>query len=189
MIARSLSRIRRFLRENRGSVSAETVLVLPLVLWAYLATFEYYDAFGTITRNMKATYTIADLISRQTDTVTPTYIDGLTDLYSYLNKNPPGVWTRITTVGWSATPDANGNQYYVQWSYATNNNPELDDTSLQDYIGRLPTIAQGDTLIVVETHMDYQPMFSIVGLQDQTFNQVVITRPRISAQVAWDPTS
>lgn len=183
----ALSRLRHFLRDSRGSVSAEAVLVLPIVLWAYLATFQYYDAFGTIARNMKATYTLADLISRQTQTVTPAYINGLTNLYSYLNHNPPGVWTRVTTVGWDPNAGASG-QYYVQWSYATNSNPALTDTTLQSYIGRLPTITGGDTLIVVETHMTYVPSFDIVGMQTQTYNQLVVTRPRISAQVAWDAT-
>lgn len=193
MIASTPSRIRRFLRDSRGSVSAEAVLVLPLVLWAYLATFQYYDAFGTITRNMKATYTIADLISRQTGTVTPAYIDGLNNLYAYLNKDPSGVWTRITAIGWDPTVGSSG-AYFVQWPYATDGkvelpSEELDDVSLQSYVGRLPVIAAGDTLIMVETHMTYTPAFSIVGLQQQTFNQLVITRPRISPQIAWDPGS
>jgi hypothetical protein len=181
MILRNLSRVWRFLRDNRGSVSAEAVIVLPLVIWAYLATYEYFDVFGTITRNMKATYTIADLISRQTQDVTQNYIDGLDSLYSYLNHNPQGVWTRVTSIGWDPT----SSKYYVGWSLVSNpNDPQLDSTTLQSYVSRLPVMAQGDTLIMVETHMDYQPVFKINYLANtQTFTQTVITRPRISPQV------
>lgn len=187
MFARAFTRIRRFFRDNRGSVSAEALIVMPLVLWAYLATYEYFDAFGTITRNMKATYTIADAISRQTATVTPVYINGLNSLYSYLNKNPSGAWTRITCVSWDPNAGTAG-QYYVMWSYGTGTEPPLDDTTLQPYAPRLPNITEGDTLILVETHMNYNPPFPIVGLQSQQFTQLVVTRPRISPQIAFDPT-
>lgn len=180
----SLSRVLRFLRDARGSVAIETLIILPFVLWAYLGTYQFYDAYGTKTRNLRATYTIADLISRQTQTVTPAYIDGLTSLYSYLDHNPPGVWARVTCVSWDPNAGASG-MYYVMWSYATNSNPALDDTTLQSYVPRLPTIAQGDTLILVETHMIYHPIARLVGMPTMTLNQTVITRPRISPQVSF----
>lgn len=187
MTARLLTRFRHFLGDRRGSVSAEALIVLPLVLWAYLATYQYYDAFGTITRNMQATYTIADAISRQTDNVSQTTANGMNALYAYLNKNPQGTWTRITEVSWDPNVGSSG-QYYVMGGCVTGNNPLLDDNSLQAYTSRLPTIADGDTLIMVETHMNYTPAFSLVGLKPMIFNQLVVTRPRISPQVVFDDT-
>ena len=184
---RPLSFLRRALRSGRGSVSVETMLILPLVIWSYLATYEYFDVFGKVTNNLRATYTIADLLSRQTGTVTPTYIDGLTTLYSFLDQYPPGVWTRVTCVSWDPNAGSNG-LYYVMWSYATNNHTALVDSTLQTYVSRLPTIAQGDTLIMVETHMTYVPMIELYGVHTMPLDELVITRPRISPQVAFSST-
>lgn len=181
----ALARLRAFAEDNRAAVAAEAVIVLPFVLWAYLATFQYYDAFGTITRNLRASYTIADLISRETNTVTPSYIQGLNSLYGYLNRNPPGVWTRVTEVGWQPPQGNNPGRYYVSWSYATNANPALTNTTLQSFVPKLPTIVSGDTLLMVETHMQYTPLVNFVGMTKSTFKQLVITRPRISPQIVF----
>lgn len=195
MTHRILSHLRRFWKGTEASVSAEAVLVLPLVLWAYLGTYTYYDIFGTITRNMKATYTLADLLSRQVDTVTGTDLNGMDRLYAYLNHNPSGVWIRVTTISWqSDASSADGGYYYPMMTYATDGTKQLTDKGLseddlQAYKSRLPAISEGDTLIMVETHMTYKPLFKIVGIQQQNFTQTVITRPRISPQVDIDPTS
>ncbi|OIQ67996.1 hypothetical protein GALL_504180 [mine drainage metagenome] len=183
-----LRRFRRFFREQHGTATVETVLVLPLLIWTHLATYEYFDAFGTITRNMRATYTLADMISRQTGTVTPTYVQGMETLYAFLNHNPPNAWVRVTAVSWDPNAGSNG-QYFVMWSQATDTaDTKLDDISIQGYTSKLPTITSADTLIMVETRMTYVPTFTIAGLPTQTFAQTVVTQPRLSAQVAFNGT-
>ena len=176
--------LRRFRKDSRGTISAEAIVALPLLIWTHLATYEYFDAFSIITRNEKATYTLADMISRQTGTVTPTFIDWMLSLYDYLNHQPANSWVRVTTIGWDPNAGSSG-QYYVMWSYATNNGVLLDDTTLQSYTARLPTIATGDSLIMVETSMTYTPAFQLAVLPTGDLQQLVVTRPRISPQVAW----
>ena len=39
-----LQMLRDFGRDEKGTIMAETVIVLPLLLWAYLALFVYWDA-------------------------------------------------------------------------------------------------------------------------------------------------
>jgi Flp pilus assembly protein TadG len=181
-----LNRFRRFCREQHGTATVEMVLVLPLLIWTHLATYEYFDAFGTITRNMRATYTLADMISRQTGTVTPTYVQGMESIYAFLNNNPPNAWVRVTAVSWDPNAGQNG-QYFVMWSQATDTaNTKLDDISIQGYTSKLPNITSSDTLIMVETRMTYVPAFSIGGVAQQTFMQTVVTQPRLSAQVAFN---
>ena len=97
-----LNRFRRFSRDQSGTAVVETVLVLPLLIWAHLATYEFFDAFSTITRNMRATYTLADMISRQTGPVSHSYVQGMEQLYAFLNNNPPNAWVRVT--GYAGAP-------------------------------------------------------------------------------------
>ena len=38
-------RLARFSSDQTGSTTVEAVLILPLLLWAYVAMFVYFDAF------------------------------------------------------------------------------------------------------------------------------------------------
>lgn len=179
-----LERLRLFWSDTRAAVTAEALIVLPFMIWAHIGTYEYFNAFSAINTNAKATYTLADILSRQRGTITPATIDGLNGLYSYLNHDATTTWTRVTCVSWD--PNAGTSwKYYVMWSYATGNHSALTDTTLQDYTTKLPTITQGDTLIVVETHMLYVPTFNVPGSTTRDIYQMVVTRPRISPQVAF----
>ena len=64
-----LKRLRLFTDDNRGSIPTEGVLAFTMLIWWYLASFQFFDAFRQKNINLKAAYTIADLISRQTDAI------------------------------------------------------------------------------------------------------------------------
>jgi hypothetical protein len=94
---------RRFLREERGAILAETVIVLPVLFWAYLGSYVYFDAFSTKNTAMRATYTIADLISRQTNTLTPSDIEGMNKVFDFITAAPRRGFTthiRVTDVSY-----------------------------------------------------------------------------------------
>ncbi len=43
------ARLRRFLRQDEsGALMAEAVLVLPFMLWSYLALFVYWDSYRAV---------------------------------------------------------------------------------------------------------------------------------------------
>ena len=75
--------------------------------------------------------------------------------------------------------------YKVQWSYGTHGMPLLTNANVNDYASRLPTIPAGDTLIVMETWLDYTPAFDVGGLEPRTFKEFIATRPRFVAQVPF----
>ena len=178
------TRLGAFLRDTRGAVTAEALVALPLLIWAHLATYQYFDAFQTLARNQKATYTLADAISRQTGTVTPAFITGMNTLYAYLDGSvAESTAIRVTCISWNPALGSSG-QYYVVWSDASGAGAALTSTTLQSLISRFPVIAASDTLIMVETKIGYTPAFKI-GLQPQMLNSYVITRPRISPQVVY----
>ena len=67
----------RFRRDEAGTLMAEAVLVLPFMLWSYLALFVYWDSYRAVNTVQKAAYTVSDMISRERTSVTEAYIVGM----------------------------------------------------------------------------------------------------------------
>lgn len=187
MITHTIRNLRRFSRDTRGSVVVEAVLILPLLLWAYTATFVFFDAYHTETRNLRATYTIADLVSRQTRMLHASDIDGMNKVFDMLNNTAVTGQTtaiRITDVQW----DQKSKSYKVIWSDGTNGMPPQTDASINLMADKLPDLSDGDTELVVETWLTYKPAFDPIfgaGLTARTLYQMVTTRPRLSPQVKF----
>ena len=79
------ARLRRFLRQDEsGTLMAEAVLVLPFMLWSYLALFVYWDSYRAVNTVQKAAYTISDMISREMLPVNQTYVNGMRTMMEYL---------------------------------------------------------------------------------------------------------
>lgn len=171
----------RFSRDQRGSTTVEAVLILPLLLWAYVAMFVYFDAFKVQNANLRAAYTIADMISRQTDSIDANYVNGLRTVFDYLVGIETTTSVRASSVFW----DGVSNSYKVSWSYGTGTMPLLTNANINDYATKLPIIPVGDTLIVIETWLDYTPAFEVGGLQPRTFKEFIATRPRFVAEVPF----
>lgn len=176
--------IRHFLKGTRGSMTVEAALILPLLFWALIATLVFFDAFRQQNIAMKASYTLSDLISRETDTLSPDDIDGLNGVFDYLTFSNHPSWIRVTSIRWDAT-DA---EFKVNWSHATKDNDALTDLTLQDKANIIPAMAVGDSVVLVETYMIYEPPFR-VGLDANWTVNAVVTRPRFASQVVFDPLS
>lgn len=170
--------LRRFRRDEKGQLLVETVLVLPILIWAYLSLFTYWDAFRALNTFQKASYSISDVLSRNQG-VTPTYVAGLQTTMDYLVDADTPVKMRVTSVVFSALR----NRFEVEWS----NSPggamtPLTTSTLQTYAASIPAMTDGNTVVIVETEMNYTPTFQI-GADAQVFKEFVVTRPRFYARV------
>lgn len=166
--------LRAFGRDEKGTIVAEAVVVLPLFLWAYIALFVYWDAFRSMNTVQKAAFTISDMISREQTGIASAYVDGMSDVMEYLIDDDQDARMRVSSVTWS---DDN-NQFEIHWSASPGNSMSpLTTSSLQDYAYEIPTMAAGDFVIIVEIEVDYIPAFDI-GMPDQVFRQFIVTRPR-----------
>lgn len=180
----ALSRaLRRFARDEEASVIAEAVLVLPLLLWAYIGLFVYWDCFRSLNTVQKATYTIADMITRERTGITSTYVDGLKEVVDYLIDSDQTARLRVSSIYWSTT----NSRYEVHWSRSTEAGvlPALTTTTLQAYAAEIPTLAAGEYLVIVEVQVPYVPAFN-VGITNQTFNFFIVTRPRFLMCIPMD---
>ena len=171
--------VRRFTRSEQGSISVEAMLVFPVLLWCYLGTFVFFDAFRSQSTNLKAAYTIGDTLSRETGYVTPIYMDSLFALQKFLVDEDNGIaQLRVSVYRYRASD----NTYRVNWSQTRGGAVALTDTLLAQLRTNLPRMPNNEIAILVETWVGYHPTYS-VGLQDFTFNDLVVTRPRFAAQL------
>lgn len=172
---------RRFAGDERGSLSIEAVLMLPLLAWCFLGTFVFFDAYRMKSVNTKAAYTIGDTVSRETAYVTPEYVDGMYDLQNFLLNTDENVSLRVSAIGF----DEDSGNFFVRWSASRGGVGDLTDAYLNDNATAIPDMDPTETAIVVETWVDYEPAYS-VGISDFTFRDLTVTRPRFAGQICWN---
>lgn len=174
----------RWLRDTRGTLTVETIIVLPMLLVAFLALVVFYDAFRTQKVNVSASYTLSDLISRQVAPITPAYMEGLHDIYDHISRTNHATSLRVSSVYWNVIAQ----EYQVVWSYATRGGAALGNAELNQSVDRLPIIPRSDTVILMEAVMHYRPPVTL-GLGNQRFAHFVVTRPRFAPQIVFQPTT
>lgn len=177
--------MRRFMRSEEGSISVEAMLILPILVWCYLGTFVFFDAFRSQSTNLKAAYTIGDTLSRETEYITPSYMDSLSALQTFLVDEDNGMARLRVSVYRFQESD---NTYRVNWSRTRGGGLQLTDTMLADLRSNLPRMLNAEIAILVETWVGYHPTYS-VGLQDFTFTDLVVTRPRFAGQLCANITN
>ena len=90
-----LARIKRFRQDTAGNGTIEFCLFMPILFWAYGASYVFFDAYRQSAMNLKAAYTVGDLISRETQAITPAYIDSLYNITKLLTRTDTPMSMRI----------------------------------------------------------------------------------------------
>lgn len=180
---------RRFWREDHASLTVEAVLILPLLLWAFLAVYGFFDVYRERNLAIKGNFAISDLLSRETNNVTPAYMDGIASVYKYLTRSGSEAWVRVTVVHCNEDCADNDNRELdLEWSAATGTALELDQADLNQYYNEVvPIIPFGERVVMVETHKEFTPAFSarLTGVGARDLDDVVMTRPRFAPTLAW----
>ncbi len=178
------ARLAAFRDDARGSLSVEAALILPLLCWFYVASFVWFDAFRTQNANLKASYTLADMLSRETDPITETYLKGLNKVYDYLTTTRHPTYIRVTTVKCTDDCATEARTLQVDWSYATEGRTKHTNATLGAFKDKIPLMPQGDTVILLETFMAYEPLFN-AGLPAKSLENYIVTRPRFAPQLLY----
>jgi Flp pilus assembly protein TadG len=188
---RVLSTLQDFKTSQNGSVSIELCLMVPIMLWALLSTFVYFDAYRAEAKSNRAGLTIADMISRERDSVDSGYITAARSLLRALSETGTDPRIRVTTYSWDDT----SKRYEVEWSQHRGMTEELTTAMLVGMENRLPIMADGARSILVETEVDYVAPFSMgIGpFSDTNLNPIVlrtftVISPRFMPTVCYDPT-
>lgn len=137
--------LRRFMMGNEGSMTVEAIIMFPLLCWAYVATFAFFDAFQARSTNLKATFTVADMISRELEAVDAPFMEGLLDIFEFLsNSADDETWLRVTSVVCTEDCDKDSRVLVKDWSYATGDNYTLTDVDVKNYGDRVPVMPVHD---------------------------------------------
>lgn len=176
--------VQRFHRAETGSLSLEAALILPMLIMILMFCYIYFGAFEAKARANKANYTISDYLSRQTNPVDATFLDGLADLYRFLN-NEGDIDMRISALKYTEDSFGTGS-HVLSWSYAVGDMSILTPDTIAEVESRLPILAVGEEVLLIETVRPWSSPFNVLGL-DNTFNfaDVVTTKPRFAAQVPF----
>lgn len=179
-----------FLRDENGLVLAEGLLMLPLMVWALVAMFIYWDVFRTINVTQKAAYGVADLLSRQRDVIPTTFANGLQNVMDFLTPGGHPVKMRITSFE-CVSPTAlvcnstSGN-YKLLFSFSPGGKvATLNEANIQAWkADKIPMLNNTESVFVVETTVEFKAQLQtalagfLVGVEDSIFGQFIVTRPR-----------
>lgn len=183
-----------YLKDEEGALLVEFMILLPMMIWAFVALVVYWDVFKTINVSQKAAYSIADLLSRQV-IVTEDFLDGMEDVMDFLTPGVGDSRVRITSLRFEANNLAitTDDVYEIIFTHSSDTTlaPEYTAVTVQNLKPMIPIMDNQDSVIIVETWVDFTPDFDIgvlnmaPGLGDQTFTQFIVTRPR-SREVCLD---
>lgn len=171
-----------FARDEEGGLSIEAVFALPMLVWAITATFVFWDAFKTMNISQKATYTVADMLSREVAPINDNYMTSMHEIYDFLSGDAGANAIRVSVVTLTTNTTTNTDELQLVWSEGVNVPGYNDLAIIQD---RLPSLSLGEQIIVVETEQEWAPAFA-VGLASYRFREVALARPRFAPQLVWD---
>jgi nitrate reductase NapE component len=178
------SALARFRDDCRGQIMVETVIMFPLLVWALAGGYEFFEVYRFQSVREKATYTVADMFSRELSSVNATYMDNTKVLFDEITNDDASNQIRVSVIKY----DADSDEYSVKWSAVRGTGPyeALRDNDVARAHDSLPIMGDGEEVILVESRSTYDPVFS-VGLSDDT---VVSTRQftaiRFAPQLCWE---
>ena len=175
----------KFSKSEQGGMSVDAMFALPILIWAITATFVFFDAFKTLNVGQKATYTVADMLSREEEPIDADYLTTMREMFTYLSNGTRNHAIRVTVVHMAEDADTGEKFRQMIWSEGTGGIDGHDD--LETIESRLPDMAVGDQMIVVESTQQWSPAFA-VGLASYNFHEFAISRPRFAPQLCWEGT-
>ncbi|KNG92654.1 TadE/TadG family type IV pilus assembly protein [Pseudaestuariivita atlantica] len=172
----------RFRNDERGNMTVEAVILLPILIVMFIAMFVLFDYFRAHSVAGKTAYTVGDMISRETDYITPGYMDGAMNLVTFMNGTDAATaGLRVTVIGYDGPNDA----LTLEWSWTEGTGyAPLNEAQVNALRDQIPDMPSGQQIILVETKSVYDPIVDL-GLSDAPIETFVATMPRFAPQVQW----
>jgi Flp pilus assembly protein TadG len=192
MAIRTRSRRLTLIDCDAGTVNLEFLIWSPLLIGWLLASFSIFDAVMTRSQAEKASQTITDLVSRTADTVGEGYFGELFQLFTLMTPRSGGDQAiRIISV---VNEDQDGGPYTVRWERVVSSvEGDGSNFSVAAIAARplpsrseLPDIAYLDSLVIIETYTEFEPLATLFGLEPFTIEQRLYVRPRYIREIVID---
>lgn len=188
-VPRLAMRLQRFWRAQSGTITVESVIILPILFFGLMATYAYHDSYRHKSWAVKGNYAVSDYLSR-VKYVNQNGIDGLNQLFGYMSKSSTGSWLRVTLVQCQARCDNDNKDLDLHWSHVSAPNGPQAHTSESVNAGLrrfVPVMYQGQFALVVETSAGYKPVFPVTwtGIFPTQFSDLVVTTSREYDFLCW----
>ena len=175
-----------FWQNTKGIAAVEFALILPLLM---LLVFGSYGVFVILQEGNKidrASAIVADLVSRTEREMTQAEIDKLINVSKALTGPlaDDRSYEIILSSVFNEFDSAGNTDYIINWSKSNKPGKELEIADLDKLT--LPRIAEGDSLIIVTTKVDYKPAFLEGIVNDLTFDGLSVRRPRFVQLVPFE---
>lgn len=179
----------RFKLEETGTAMVEMMLMTPIMVWGFVITLQFFDAYRAELISTKAGLTIADMYSLETGYIDANYLNGTRSLLKFLTLAENNPDFRVTSFYWvEATKE-----YKTVWSRNRGSRTNLQDNDINAMFARLPKLSDGERAILLETWTDYQPKYGDgigimlgTGLEPLEFSSFVVISPRFAPAVCWN---
>ncbi|MFD0858731.1 TadE/TadG family type IV pilus assembly protein [Roseovarius aquimarinus] len=175
--------LNRFRRQERGSVTVEAIITLPLLIWGVGMTYEFFEVHRYKSTRDKAAYTIADMVSREMLPINATYINNAKTVFDTITNDNGNDALRVTIIKYDEDED----EYSVKWSEVRGPTKlsKLTTADVKDAHATLPAMRDGEELVVVESLSDYPARFDVGFTDGMQVATRVTTIPRFAPQINW----
>ncbi len=165
----------RTAKNEDGIMTVEALIVLPLLFWSIWASYNFFDGYRQSSRNLKATYAIADVISRERSIINGSYVDTLYEIFQTMVDQSAFMTMRVTFFRFDQAEDA----HYILWSCARGDAVELPEGFFGKF-SLLPEMPDNGKMIYVETmHLYERPYKFLWGEDHLLMENTVFTHPRV----------
>ncbi len=177
---------RRLRRDERGTVAVETVLIAPLLI---LGLFFSYEAYGLVRQQSlreKATYTVADILSRETAIVDDTYIDNVKRVFDMMSGTADSQ-LRVSVVRYRNDPSQGIDEFDLRWSEVRGTGPmtALTDTAVRSAHDTFPIMEDGEEIIYVESRGTFTSPVSTGYFDESLLTTRMFVIPRFAPQICF----
>ena len=180
----------RFQLEEAGSAIVEMLMMMPILVWAFVANIQFFDAYRANLIATKATLTIADMLSREA-VIDTQYLEGTHKLLKYLTRADDDPDFRITVFYWSDDED----KYIVSWSKPVPGRDAQTTATINLMEASIPILSDAERAILVETWTDYEPKYgrgisymANKGLSTIEYANALVISPRFTGSLCFNDT-
>lgn len=173
-MTRDLRMIKGFRRNEHGASLIEFALLAPVLLLLLLGTVTLFDLFRTLQSVEKATFTVGDMLSRQTQMNQSTLDDMLTLMRQMVPSASDG-GLRISSI------DKQGGELVVRWSRSVGVNVPVTELPM----AVVPDVAEGDSVLLTESFVPHEAFVGLLGFGALQFGAQAAHRPRFVSSIAF----